>query len=639
MTAVKVIYGSVSRRFTIGADTTWAKLESQLRTLFQIPSHAQVIATYTDDDGDNVTLSSDLELAEVHSQSLAGTAIKIVLKTNPTLEETAAALEQISLDDEEPYEAILYSHSETEEAEEQGTCKEICGEACEDITCSADEAHEQGHTEGCSSSDPEIYFFVSRKRSHHGPRRNYSGSVKLESHGGPSECPFTERFRGHHGRGYGRRVHKHGEGGHPHHRGHRFRGHKQHMNKPDRGYGYEIIADKSEKEKEPEMDKSGPSTGEHERHPRHNRKCDKKVRLNSSGDERPRHHCGFGPRIHGHPYFHQRHGHGHHGRHGDHGEIPPEKIAEKLEILNGLSFPAENNAHYEELLKRFHGRIGPVVEAVIREQRKPKEPEDGEPGDDEADSIKTMDYQNSSDGFVLPYSNNLATESYNIASLRTARRRIMAYADNYSLSRTMTNHEINPLSSVSTQNHIYSVDDDSRKSSHTSLASTIAHEVSTLNSDTPLIDSSTSAPDNNNHSSLISPSVRSSRQFTHIHKKRLSRTMQHISSFIKLTVNISPTISFPVTIEKTYTVERLARQIEAEYAFKYGGIEERSIHEPLEVGLLYDVSMVALRFRDLVGDVLEHDCGNDLEYADIDFEFQDFELDLGKDFMLNNYRE
>jgi hypothetical protein len=30
------------------------------------------------------------------------------------------------------------------------------------------------------------------------------------------------------------------------------------------------------------------------------------------------------------------------------------------------------------------------------------------------------------------------------------------------------------------------------------------------------------------------------------------------------------------------------------------------LYEPLEVGLLYDVSMVALRFRDLVGDVLEH---------------------------------
>ncbi|CAG8503254.1 3341_t:CDS:2 [Cetraspora pellucida] len=358
MTTVKVIYGSVSRRFAIGADTTWTELESQFRTLFQIPSHVQVIATYTDEDGDNITLSSDLELAEVNSQCSAGTVIKIVLKTKPTMDETAAAFEQISLDDDESYETILYSHSEPEETEEQGTCKETCGEACEEIAYSADEVHEQGHTDDCSSSDPEIYFFVSRKRSHHGPRRSYSGSVKLESSGGSSACPFTERFRGHHGRGYARmqKVYKHGEAGH-HHRGHRFRGHKHFHkmfkhDKQDKGHENEII-------------------------------CDKKVKLNPSCDERPKHHCGFGPRIHAHPYFHHRHGHGHHGRHGDHGEVPPEKIAEKLEILNGLSFPAENNSHYEELLKRFHGRIGQVVEAVIREQRtkEPKEPEDGEPGD------------------------------------------------------------------------------------------------------------------------------------------------------------------------------------------------------------------------------------------------------------------
>ena len=47
-------------------------------------------------------------------------------------------------------------------------------------------------------------------------------------------------------------------------------------------------------------------------------------------------------------------------------------------------------------------------------------------------------------------------------------------------------------------------------------------------------------------------------------------------------------------------------QAEAEYAFKFGGIEQGGLYEPLEVGSLYDVNMVALRFRDLVGDVLEH---------------------------------
>lgn len=265
-----------------------------------------------------------------------------------------------------------------------------------------------------------------------------------------------------------------------------------------------------------------------------------------------------------------------------------------------------------------------------------------------------MDSQNLSDDFALPYSTNLATESYNTASLRTARRHVIAHTDNFSLPGTITNHEINPLSSVSshftTNERIHSVYNNSRKPSNTSLASTFTQEVSTLNSDTPLIDSSNSEYTVHDNSPLISPS-RSTRQFTHIHRKRLSRTMQHISSFIKITVNISSTISFPVTIEKTFTVERLARQIEAEYAFKYGDIEG-CLHEPLEVGLLYDVSMVALRFRDLVADVLEHGdvvnvlniyedfnrSSNDLEHNEVlDFEFQDF--DLENNFVLDNNKE
>ncbi|KAG9304550.1 hypothetical protein G9A89_020114 [Geosiphon pyriformis] len=103
-----------------------------------------------------------------------------------------------------------------------------------------------------------------------------------------------------------------------------------------------------------------------------------------------------------------------------------------------------------------------------------------------------------------------------------------------------------------------------------------------------------------------SHSIRSVQNFSHIHKKRFSRTIERISSFIQINANISPSISFPVTVEKTFSVERLARQIEAEYAFKFGGIEQVGSYEPLEVGLLYDVGMVALRFRDIVGDVLEH---------------------------------
>jgi len=403
MATFKVNYGSVSRRFTIGADTTWSNLESQFRSLFQIPPNTQLFATYIDEDGDNVALSSDLELEEVITQCSAGTPIKITLRIKSSVDETAAALEQICLEDDESFEAVLHSQSEPEETEEQVTCEE----ACEEVIYSADEVQEeqQGHTD-YSSSDPEIFFFVAPKRSHHGPR-SYSGSAKLEPFGGPSPCPFSKHSRGPHGKGYTRihRVHKHGEPvhhhHHHHHRGHGLRAskHPHKMHKHGLKHEHERMEDKCGKG--PEMNESGPSVREDHHHGQHmydnrphfhhhhHRKGDKKARSNSSCDERRKQHYGFG-RIHSHPYF--NHGHGHHGRHGDHGEIPPEKITERLEILNGLSFPAENNAHYEELLKRFHGRIGAVVEAVIREQRE-KEPEGDEPEGDEGQASTSQPMQ------------------------------------------------------------------------------------------------------------------------------------------------------------------------------------------------------------------------------------------------------
>ncbi|CAI2178559.1 20279_t:CDS:2 [Funneliformis geosporum] len=134
-----------------------------------------------------------------------------------------------------------------------------------------------------------------------------------------------------------------------------------------------------------------------------------------------------------------------------------------------------------------------------------------------------------------------------------------------------------------------------------------------------------------------SPSIRSVHQLTHIKKKRMSRTIQHISSFLQIVVYITPTISFPITVEKTFTIERLARQIEAEYAFKFCGIEQGGLYEPLEVGLLYDVSMITLRFRDLVGDVLEHrDVVNVLNiyegYNRRSDQMKDFEVDNDNEF-------
>ncbi|RHZ51295.1 hypothetical protein Glove_481g28 [Diversispora epigaea] len=67
MAVIKVTYNQISRRFDISSNTTWNTLESQLRSLFNLPTNSSISLSYTDEDGDAITLSSDLELFEVLS--------------------------------------------------------------------------------------------------------------------------------------------------------------------------------------------------------------------------------------------------------------------------------------------------------------------------------------------------------------------------------------------------------------------------------------------------------------------------------------------------------------------------------------------------------------------------------------------
>ncbi|CAG8549919.1 10157_t:CDS:1 [Acaulospora morrowiae] len=67
MANIKVTYGQISRRFKISPTTKWLDFESQLRSLFKIPMNTSITVSYNDEDGDVITLSSDLELLEVLS--------------------------------------------------------------------------------------------------------------------------------------------------------------------------------------------------------------------------------------------------------------------------------------------------------------------------------------------------------------------------------------------------------------------------------------------------------------------------------------------------------------------------------------------------------------------------------------------
>ncbi|KAJ3106454.1 hypothetical protein HDU96_008216 [Phlyctochytrium bullatum] len=102
-----------------------------------------------------------------------------------------------------------------------------------------------------------------------------------------------------------------------------------------------------------------------------------------------------------------------------------------------------------------------------------------------------------------------------------------------------------------------------------------------------------------------------------VRERRAKRNIKHIGQFLRLNVQLSNGLVFDVTVDKSHTIEYLAHQIEAEYAFRnilnaLGNAErdENSFEPvqktfvPLEIGQLYDAGMLALNFSDVIGDVL-----------------------------------
>ncbi|KAJ3258229.1 Regulator of G-protein signaling 7, partial [Borealophlyctis nickersoniae] len=104
--------------------------------------------------------------------------------------------------------------------------------------------------------------------------------------------------------------------------------------------------------------------------------------------------------------------------------------------------------------------------------------------------------------------------------------------------------------------------------------------------------------------------------------KSRTRATTHVNQFFKIAVQIPGGENFDVTVDKDQSVDYLAKQIEAEYAFRFllghsaeegkeGEGEETAQQappvkkaRPLSIGQVYDAGMLALKFGDKVGDVL-----------------------------------
>src|SRR6185312_8277117 len=80
MSAIKVTYNATIRKLTLPLTITWTDLSAQLRLLFSIPLNVPIGLSYSDEDGDVITLSSDVELRHVLESSKSST-MSFVLNT------------------------------------------------------------------------------------------------------------------------------------------------------------------------------------------------------------------------------------------------------------------------------------------------------------------------------------------------------------------------------------------------------------------------------------------------------------------------------------------------------------------------------------------------------------------------------
>ncbi|CAG8568309.1 16192_t:CDS:1 [Dentiscutata erythropus] len=166
MATINVTYGNTIHNITLSPNSTWLELVSNLRDLFQIPRGAFITVSYIDEDGDIITISSDIELWEFFSQYSVNNTIKLTLNTTNSLInnegtsasmpiiETTTALEQLNINDE----TLKSNHSHvTLDTNQQKTTSEIDNAAWSSSITNhiLNEADEE--------DEPEIIIIFSRR--------------------------------------------------------------------------------------------------------------------------------------------------------------------------------------------------------------------------------------------------------------------------------------------------------------------------------------------------------------------------------------------------------------------------------------------------------------------------------------------
>ncbi|CAG8544191.1 1387_t:CDS:2 [Acaulospora morrowiae] len=205
MIKFKVCCKHASRRFILSRFIGWFGFESQLRNLFSIPCTSKFIVSYIDEDGDEITISSDIELDEVIAQASMGIPIRLFLTILPSdVEETVVEMEQLKIKDvDHDATGSYFAQPEITEIEiEPEQNVRDYEEKCKDFSSFAEE--EVDH----SNSDSEIYFIITNSRDSR--REPKFGHARLDSSECFNNCHFLrDDLHSHHRNPFysGREVH------------------------------------------------------------------------------------------------------------------------------------------------------------------------------------------------------------------------------------------------------------------------------------------------------------------------------------------------------------------------------------------------------------------------------------------------
>lgn len=389
MATIKVTYNSISRRFNI-ASPNWVELESKLRSLYNIPTTSSLIVSYNDEDGDVITLSSDLELKEILDQQSSGRPVKLILSTVENLifedendndvvnnkssnikvnnnhvddfsslqqnQQQTTELEEENVESRPPsyYQHVTLEEEEPEDG--QSTQKEKEKESEKQRSESTNENKAQPENENKENEDDddddEIIFVIScpwARQTFFGPRFGpgfgFFGGPRFGLFdglfGGPRYYPFSpSNF---------------------------YERPQFHRSAFFNGYGWPSAYHFSSRQCGPDAcnENSKPSYCSKQQQSDF---CNKNSEASTSAsaktnrcnkdkyNHRSRFSCGknsnfFHPQCNNQPSFTQ------------------EQLNEKLSTLHSMGFDSSNNALYEDLLKRYNGNLERVIELLLRNQQ------------------------------------------------------------------------------------------------------------------------------------------------------------------------------------------------------------------------------------------------------------------------------